>query len=84
MTFGPSGHVHDTQNQLFLILEAPIYYTNYKNESIHSWEIECFKTSNFPKSQMLEEMCSNMFENLIFLHFEVSQQQLKHWNFGTL
>ena len=30
MIFGPSGRVHDSQNQLFFTLDTPQYFKNYK------------------------------------------------------
>ena len=30
MIFGPSGQVHDPPNQLFLALETPNYFNEYK------------------------------------------------------
>ena len=33
MIFGPTGHYHDPQNQLFLTLEIPKYFKQIKNES---------------------------------------------------
>ena len=31
MTFGLSGHVHDSQNQLFLTMHLHLYFKQYKN-----------------------------------------------------
>ena len=64
MIFGPSELVHDTQNQLFLTLETPNYFNKYKKSQTIFGKYYFGKLQHFEKSEMLENVRSDMLGNL--------------------